>query len=216
MSREETSREGDEALLASADYIVKDFSGRLRVACPNVPREELTAIGRLALVENLRRYDPTRGASFATFCYLRVRGSMLDHARKEIGRGLHLDGLEHAVRDEEAETDPLAMDERTDKQEALDMLRGRIAGFVGTLALNRTVAAPSAEESHLAEARNRRVRDQVEQLPEEERAFVAQFYDEGMTLDQIAENRRTSKRTVSRIHERIKNKLSKRLLRLDD
>jgi len=44
--------------------------------------DDLWSAGAIGLIEAGRRFDPTRGASFATFAEHRVRGAMLDELRR--------------------------------------------------------------------------------------------------------------------------------------
>lgn len=48
----------------------------------HVDRDDLRACGMMGLLAALDRYDPARGAAFATFARPRVRGAMLDHVRR--------------------------------------------------------------------------------------------------------------------------------------
>jgi len=47
-----------------------------------VPYDDLWSAGAIGLIEAGRRFDPSRGASFATFAEHRIRGAMLDELRK--------------------------------------------------------------------------------------------------------------------------------------
>src|SRR5262245_22823354 len=44
--------------------------------------DELASIGYEALVGAAMRYDPSSGASFATYAHYRIRGAMIDALRK--------------------------------------------------------------------------------------------------------------------------------------
>jgi len=48
----------------------------------HVEMDELIALGNAGLAEAAGRFDPTLGASFATFAWYRVQGAMLDGVRK--------------------------------------------------------------------------------------------------------------------------------------
>lgn len=48
----------------------------------NVDREGLESAGIVGLVEAANSFDPTRGATFKTFAYTRIRGAILDELRK--------------------------------------------------------------------------------------------------------------------------------------
>lgn len=55
-----------------------------RVACglpAHVDRDDLISAGLIGLIRAVDRYDPTRGASFATYATLLVRGAVLDELR---------------------------------------------------------------------------------------------------------------------------------------
>src|SRR4051812_29662637 len=45
--------------------------------------DDLWSAGALGLLEAMRRFDATKGASFETFAEHRVRGSMLDELRRQ-------------------------------------------------------------------------------------------------------------------------------------
>ncbi|MEO5710007.1 MAG: sigma-70 family RNA polymerase sigma factor [Nocardioidaceae bacterium] len=47
----------------------------------HVSGEELTSAGMLALVRAARSFDPARGASFATYASIRIRGAIIDELR---------------------------------------------------------------------------------------------------------------------------------------
>ena len=48
----------------------------------HVEFDELVALGNAGLAEAAQRFDPTRGASFKTFAWYRVQGSIIDGLRK--------------------------------------------------------------------------------------------------------------------------------------
>jgi RNA polymerase sigma factor for flagellar operon FliA len=84
----------------SADELVKQHLplvrrvvGRLAIQLPpNVGRDDLEEVGILGLLTAARNYDPSRGASFRTFAYIAIQGSVLDELRR-------LDVLPRARRD---------------------------------------------------------------------------------------------------------------------
>ena len=53
-----------------------------RISLPShVSREDLLSCARVALVEVARRFDPSAGASFATYALARLQGAVLDELR---------------------------------------------------------------------------------------------------------------------------------------
>src|SRR5258708_6493708 len=71
-------------LIHSHLYLVRTIASEL-ICCapPPLKFDDLVAYGRLGLVMAARRFDPTRGPSFADYAAARVRGAMLDGFRKE-------------------------------------------------------------------------------------------------------------------------------------
>ena len=49
---------------------------------PSVQQDDLIQAGLIGLLEALRNYDATQGASFQTYARIRIRGAMLDEIRK--------------------------------------------------------------------------------------------------------------------------------------
>jgi RNA polymerase sigma factor for flagellar operon FliA len=69
-------------------HIARDFQKRLP---PSIDFDDLVGAGNLGLVEAARRFNPSRGASFATFARHRIRGAIADILRK-------LDPVSHYLR----------------------------------------------------------------------------------------------------------------------
>jgi RNA polymerase sigma factor for flagellar operon FliA len=60
-------------------HIARDFRKRLP---SSVDLDDLVGAGNVGLVEAARRFNPSRGASFATFARHRIRGAIVDSLRK--------------------------------------------------------------------------------------------------------------------------------------
>jgi RNA polymerase sigma factor for flagellar operon FliA len=53
-----------------------------RISLPShVSRDDLLSCAHVALVEVAKRFDPTAGASFATYALARLQGAVLDELR---------------------------------------------------------------------------------------------------------------------------------------
>lgn len=57
--------------------------GMRNILLSNIPYDDFFNQGVIALIECIERYDPDRGASFDTFSYLAIRGSVLKYLRKQ-------------------------------------------------------------------------------------------------------------------------------------
>ncbi len=193
---------------------ISGFASYLARIFPRAVRQELVQVGLVTALELTARFDPSRGATFPTFSYARIRGAMFKYARKESSRGLPVFALAQSLRDEEAEVDVLDFDLRSEREIATDHLKARIASFVAAVALQTPREAQSPEDAHGAAARERAVEEAVTELPEGDRLFVELFYTKGLTLEEIANETKVSRRTATRMHNKIKKKLAAKLLRV--
>ena len=50
----------------------------------HVDKEDILSAGMIGLLDALDRYDPSKGFKFSTFAFPRIRGAVLDFARKEV------------------------------------------------------------------------------------------------------------------------------------
>ncbi|WNV76475.1 sigma-70 family RNA polymerase sigma factor [Geodermatophilus sp. DSM 44513] len=66
--------------LPLAAFAVNAVASRISLPA-HVSREDLLSCARVALVEVARRFDPTAGASFATYALPRLQGAVLDELR---------------------------------------------------------------------------------------------------------------------------------------
>ncbi len=63
--------------------LVRYVVARLPVTMPaSLDREDFYSVGVMGLMQAASTYDPTRGASFKTFAYTAIRGSILDEIRR--------------------------------------------------------------------------------------------------------------------------------------
>ena len=86
-----TQANRDRVCLAT-EALVRSIIGR--VNRPNddlADPDELYQVGILAVLQSLDKYDPSEGARFSTFAYVRIRGAIIDYIR-------HLDPLPRSRR----------------------------------------------------------------------------------------------------------------------
>lgn len=75
--------EVENALVEKYLPLVSSIAARLAMTLPeHVDQDDLYSSGLIGLLQALRNYDPTCGASFETYARTRVRGAMLDELRK--------------------------------------------------------------------------------------------------------------------------------------
>ncbi len=200
------------ALVSEAEYMVTAFSNEYARRFPGVSKDDLAQEGRRVVLELAQRYDPTRGSAFATYCYYRLHGALLDYAKKELQSPLAVFVSVSESRDEDLdrpEVITLSLEPDSAQHGMRETLQGSIAAFVAAHALAGT--APSPEDVHRNASRGERVRAAVAALPDEEATFVRLFYEDELTLEEVATAMGISKRSAGRTHKRVKQKLTSRL-----
>lgn len=101
--------QGQESLISEHIDLVKRIAYHLIARLPaHTEIDDLIQSGMMGLVEAAGNYDPLRGASFATFAGIRIRGAMLDEVRRHdwTPRSVHQKHrqVSSAIRAIEAET----------------------------------------------------------------------------------------------------------------
>lgn len=186
----------------------------LQVSAPfprHVDREELARAGVLGLVEAAHRYDESRGIPFERFAAARIRGAILDSARKADWAPRSLRASARAVEEVRQRITgtlghtptrtQLAAELEISEGELID-LQGRISrAVVGTL--NETMADEEGDGVELIEliadrtagdpaelAENdelhRYLRAAVKHLPERHRLVIIGYFLEGRSSEDLA------------------------------
>jgi RNA polymerase sigma factor FliA len=168
----------------------------------HVAFDEVLALAAAGLAEAAVRFDPARGASFATFAWYRVRGTIIDGLRRSTqlprrtwARLLALRAAsDHPEPPGEAErgaAHPIAA-VQTMYLLSLDALRDRGFDAAGD--------APAPSDG-LDRARTAaRLRDAIARLPDNQRAIVTKHYFEGKNLLEAGAELGLSKSWASRLH----------------
>jgi len=80
---EENKRESLEDVINNYLPLVKKIGLHLAARLPrHVELDDLLQVGALGLIQARESFDPSRGASFATYAGIRIRGAMLDEVRR--------------------------------------------------------------------------------------------------------------------------------------
>lgn len=226
-----------ESLLLSAKGLVEQVADQLYgQGMDTVPRQDMLACGQQGLLEAALRFDANRGASFRTFAYYRVRGAMLDGARKMGSwsrRGFERVTL---IRAANCASEDLA-EELSDvaslaAREAAERIRKHMAAMVTAMTtagvfaegvrqmendgldVARMVAvdhSQNAEEQFAEREIRDLVRHAIDELPPPEDEIVRRFYVDGHNMDSIAHDLGRSRSWVSRVHTRALTRMGARL-----
>jgi RNA polymerase sigma factor FliA len=193
-----------------------------RLRGPNL--DDLVSVGSVAGVEAARTFDESRGVPFEGFAYKRIRGAMLREGLKEATGSMHY-AITRALRDDAPDFLPpseLSLDEALEDTPEKARARGvawlkRQAAeqVIGSLMADPEKTRTASEELHKSEL-SLRLLAAIAELDEQERFFVRRFYADDATLETIATELGVVVRTVTRVHDRVKTKLGKRLRREAD
>lgn len=173
--------------------------------------EDLLQYGVEGLMEALRRFDASRGASVRTFVHYRILGAMHDGVRKAgIGR-------RRSARERFHELADAYLSEASGHAAGL----GRAAAMVADLAvvyaatqegrLERVEVGPGPAEMAERSQGEQRVRAALAQLEEREKALIEACYFRDRTLTEVAKQLGVSKSWASRLHARAVSKLRRAL-----
>ena len=224
--------EDHEALVLEHMDLVKRIAHHLIGRLPaTVQIEDLMQAGAMGLLEASRSYDPGRGASFETFAGIRIRGAMLDEARRQdwSPRSSHkiMREISAAIRGVELRTGrgatatDVASEMGVDLDSYHSMLRKATEARVfnledlfgpdlsGADAIAGDSKDPAAEyeEYSLGEA----ISDAIDDLPEREKTVLALYYNEELNLREIGEVLGVTESRVCQIHGQALVRLRSRL-----
>ena len=191
-------------------WLVRHLAGKLAARLPpGVDVDNLESAGVLGLVEAAQRFDADRGVDFKAFAVLRIRGAIIDEARRNSPLPQEL--LQHVklVSKAQEQLAPpitiealstatgLSTDEVLDALTAVPMTQIRsLDPFADELSQVSVTAA--ASELELSEERTL-LADAIASLPERERLIVTLYYKEDLRLKEIGQMLNLSESRVSRL-----------------
>jgi RNA polymerase sigma factor for flagellar operon FliA len=188
--------------------------------------DELIALANAGLAEAAQRYEPDRGATFATFAWYRIQGALVDGMRRSSNLPRRVWAKLSALRaagdylEHRGERDAGALERGVPPPEGAAAL----ASVKTTLSAIRTMYMTSLEalsdggferpddRPDPAEALDRwqfaaKLRTALEALPEKERALITKHYCEGKNLLEAGAELGISKSWASRLHAQAVERL---------
>ncbi|MDO3378057.1 FliA/WhiG family RNA polymerase sigma factor [Geoalkalibacter halelectricus] len=201
----------------------------------SLTREDLASAAMMGLLDAANRFDPSRGILFKTFAEHRMRGAMLDEARRTdwFSRSLRdkqtrltraLEQLERELGRSPEEHEVAAALE-LDLESYRDLLTE--VSHLGCVSLHQTIdeyeegrsfidnlpdpqAATPLENVERREL-TRELAEHLERLSEKERLVISLYYYEELTQKEIAEVLAVTEGRVSQLHSQALHKLKARL-----
>ncbi len=223
--------EEQDALVLQYGPLVRKIAHSMALTLPGVfDFEDAVAAGNCGLVEAVRRYDPTRGASFYVFATHRVRGAMLDAFRS-------LDRLSRTMRRRVQDADRVLfrlqgeLGRPPTEREAARALGVSLKSYRETIAIGRGTAVSldglmekdpgrieaimsgsisdadglalwlEMKETHEALTRA------IGTLPDRDQHILALYYSERLTMREIAQILGVSETRISQRHAQMLRRL---------
>jgi len=198
---------------------------------PCVQQDDLIQAGMIGLLESLRNYDASQGASFQTYARIRIRGAMLDEIRKNdwAPRSVHRKArmVAEVVKEIENRTGRDARDQEI--AEGLGISLQEYHRLLQDASGHRVFSYDELNvESHGAgESLSQRVQgpleglqsadfkrslaDAIAGLPERERLVMTLYYDEELNLREIGSILGVSESRICQIHSQAVIRLQSRM-----
>lgn len=194
--------------------------------------EDLIQAGMLGLMEALKNFDASQGASFETYAGIRIRGSMLDEVRRSdwTPRSVHKKArmVADSIREIENKTGQDAKDTEVARALGMDLAEyGQILNDTvcsralsieelseeGGHSLQDSATAQDEPFNQLSvEGFNRALADAIRSLPEREQLVVSLYYVEELNLREIGQIMDISESRVSQISSQAMLRLRARLI----
>ena len=204
---------------------------------PPLSYDDLVSAGAVGLVKAARDYDPSHQAEFETYAYIRIKGAILDELRgwsfvpanvdKQIHRTLQV-SMELTEQTGSAPTD----EELAEKLEitvaqlyetfknarakhfvSIDNSSEDCPSLISSLAaVNTATSGQQLEQDELVE----KLTEAIQQLNERQRQIILLYYQQQLTMKQIAEIFNITEPRVSQLHASALFNLSVKLKRWKD
>lgn len=221
-----------EALVKAHAVLVKRIAYHLAGRLPrSVQFDDLLQAGMLGLLESVRSYDETKGASFETYATIRIRGYMLDEVRRNdwVPRSVYRRSrlISQAVRTVENRINREASDQEIAKElgVSLDEYHEVLADVNGAhlygfddLGVTDDVLKGNGDESmnepHVNALRKdtrMHLKEIIHGLPKNEQMVLSLYYEHDLNLKEIGDILGVSESRVSQIHSQATHRIKARL-----
>lgn len=216
--------------------LVKRIAYHLMGRLPDtVQIEDLIQAGMVGLLEAIKNYDASQGASFDTYAGIRIRGAMLDELRRAdwTPRSVHKKArmVADAIRDIENQEGREATDSEVASRLSISLEEYRqilqdtvscktfsveelIQGEDSVIDQIHTETQP--EQQLIKQNFHQALAKAIAELPERERLVVSLYYDEELNLREIGEVLEVSESRVSQICSQAMLRLRARLAEWTD
>lgn len=202
----------DNLVLDNLDYVRKILSTITAGLPSHYDKENLEQAGIVALVETANSFDSTRGVTFRTYCFPRIRGAIVDEMRKNspLPQKMleHIKRVKLAYESLPAPVTPEALAEETGLGiekvlQVLEAMRFSKPQGWNDLYCNIHSGWRTGEDQPEREIEKQELKklmaDCIQRLPERERLVLVMYYTEDLTLAEIGAVIEISESRVSRV-----------------
>lgn len=221
-----------EALIKTHAVMVKRIAHHLLGRLPqSVQFDDLVQAGMLGLLEAVRHYDESKGASFETYAGIRIRGHMLDEVRRNdwVPRSVYRNArmVAAAVKTVENRLGREAKDNEVAAELSLtlneyheilnDSAGAHLYGFddVGVtddILKDETLGTSNEPHVNVLKAdMTTHLSHVIDGLPKNERMVLSLYYEQDLNLKEIGEVLGVSESRVSQIHTQATHRIKARL-----
>lgn len=218
--------------LGLVDFLVE----RMVMHVPQyMTRDDMISAATMGLIDASRRFDPSKGVLFKTFAEQRIRGAIIDEARK-------MDSFSRTMREKQARIEDALtcfvrrMGRDPDENEvaavlgcSLDQYRQQLqeVSHLGLISLNKRADSEGTErelqetiedksmksppEQVEAKALTREIAQHLKTLSEKERQVISLFYFEELSQKEIAQVLGLTEGRISQLHSQALLKLRVKL-----
>lgn len=213
--------------------LVRRIAHHLAARLPaSVSVDDLIQSGIVGLIDAVRKFDNSKGASFETYAGIRIRGAMIDEVRRGewAPRSVHRNAraIHDAIRNVEAArgreatdrevADELGIDLDEYYAMAQDSLATRLFS-IDEMEVPDSLIDHGEQSEEFSNPALRLGRQQmqhqlvsaIESLPERERLVLSLYYDEELNLKEIGEVLGVSESRVCQIHSQATHRLRARM-----
>jgi RNA polymerase sigma factor FliA len=173
---------------------------------------DLIGYGRIGLIEAVERFDRTRGVSFKTFAYYRIKGAIYDglrqigwFSRSEFAR-IRFEQSANDLMTSYSSVEVRGQAVEDEVQEVEAIFSGIVSAYMLSLesaeTLNKAENRASPDEDYEAKEFSQIIRRAISELPETEKKLIEYYYYHGLTLEEIGNKLGLSKSWTSRLHSK--------------
>lgn len=232
LMKSKIKQQTQEALVKTHAVLVKRIAYHLSGRLPrSVQFDDLLQAGMLGLLEAVRSYDESKGASFETYATIRIRGYMLDEVRRNdwVPRSVYRSSrlISEAVRAVENRLNREASDQEIAKEldislaeyhEMLADVNGaHLYGFDDLGVTDDVLKVDTdavKDEPHLnilrKDTRNH-LAEIIHELPKNEQMVLSLYYEHELNLKEIGDILGVTESRVSQIHSQATHRIKARL-----